>query len=215
MREKKIRIIIADDHQIVIDGLKSLLFDQPQIEIIGEALDGLEVLKLAELMPAHVVIMDVDMPRMDGLEATRQLREKHPCTQVLALTMHSEKAVVNKMLEAGAQGYVLKNVRKDELLEAISKVAAGKRYFSNEVTMAVLAQPEVEQLNGQQHVHLTQRELEILRLVAEGYSNTEIGNKLFISPRTVDTHRTNLMKKLEVRNIAGLIRYAFRQGLME
>ncbi len=208
-----INIAIADDHQLVIDGLQSILQDVADFHIKGIAHNGEEALRLVDVLKIDVLLMDVDMPVMDGIKATKQIKKEFPETKVLILTMHDEKSIIKMLMEIGADGYLLKNSSQEELSLAIKNVASGKKHFSSEVTMALL-KPDTEVVNDNLQ-DLTEREIEILRLVAEGYSNKEIGEKLFISHRTVDTHRTNLMKKLDVRNIAGLIRFGLKNGLVD
>jgi len=216
---KPVKIIIADDHQLVLDGLKALIKDVPEFELIAEANNGQEVLDMLKNITVDVVLIDIDMPVLNGIETTRKLTETYPKVKMLALTMHNEKAMINTMLEAGASGYILKNADREELVGAIKKVAAGQQYFSSDVTLALLSKqsnkPSSAAIAIEPLIPLTQRETEILKLIAEGLSNTQIGEKLYISPRTVDTHRTNLMRKLNVSNIAGLIRYAINNGLVD
>ena len=210
--------MIVDDHQLVLDGIKSTLAKEPSFEVKAEAHNGKEALELAQRLQLDVVLMDIDMPVMNGFEATQELIEKFPGIKVLVLTMHNEKGIINKMLEIGASGFILKNTDKDTLILAIKKVAAGERYFSSEVTMTLFEKKSVQLENEKSPVAsdlLTTREVEILKLIASGLSNREIGEKLFISPRTVDTHRTNLMEKIEVKNIAGLIRFALTNGYLD
>ncbi|MBC7863788.1 MAG: response regulator transcription factor [Bacteroidia bacterium] len=213
----KIKILIADDHQLLIDGIKSLVNSVEGFEVIGEAGDGIKVLEIVKLKKTDIVLMDINMPVMDGIETTKRLRKEHPSIHVLALTMHNEKGMINKMLDAGANGYVLKNTNKEELVEAIRKVASGSQYFSSAITITLL-EKNSDGSNSKKHseekVELTAREKEIIALIAQGFSSREIGEKLFISPRTADKHRTNLIEKLQVKNIADLVYYAMKNGLI-
>jgi DNA-binding NarL/FixJ family response regulator len=211
-----IRIAIVDDHQLVIDGLKSLLAGAPDLEVVGEANSGPEFLLDLERLAPDLVLLDVDMPEMNGRQLAEKIKQQRPETQLLTLTMHNDRSVIQGMRQAGVKGYLLKNTSQEELLRAIRRVAQGKSYYGHEVAETLL-EPAAEPASAEvvSPAVLTQREREILVLVAEGYSNTQIGEQLHISPRTVDTHRTNLMKKLHVHNLAGLIRYAFQQGLVE
>lgn len=215
---KAIKVLIADDHQLVIEGIKSLLDDVATVFIIGEAVNGKDCLEKLGRMDANVVLMDMDMPIMNGIDATRVITTTYPDIKVIALSMYNEKALITKMLEVGAKGYLLKNVSKDELECAITTVYEGDEYFSTEIPFT-LSRPTAmgSHSAGQRNEidQLTPREVEVLALIAQGLSNNEIGEKLFISARTVDTHRTNLMKKLKIRNIAGLIRCAIQNGLIE
>lgn len=209
----KIRIIIADDHQIVIDGIRALIGKNPNFKIIGEARNGKEVLELLQYLHADVILMDLDMPVLNGLDATVAVKKKYPKCKVIGLTMHSEPGMIRAMMESGADGYVLKTADREMLLEAIDKVLMDQKYFSPEVTETLVRNnAQGTNSDGSEKEKLTDREEEILILIAEGYSNKEIGERLFISHRTVDTHRTNIMKKIDARNIAGVIRYAIKNG---
>ncbi|MCF8368916.1 MAG: response regulator transcription factor [Bacteroidales bacterium] len=217
MDSSEIKILLADDHQIIIDGLKSLLSTAKNIRVIGEASNGKEVCDFLKLIKADLILMDIDMPVMNGIEATKKIKQSYPDVRIIILSMHNEPGLIKTMISAGADGYLIKNCDQNELLDAVHKVASGQNYFSTDVTMSLLEKGHVSvnSISGDNHLaELTSREIEILTLIAEGYSNKEIGDKLFISHRTVDTHRTNLMKKLEVNNIAGLIRFAIKQGFI-
>ena len=212
----KIKVIICDDHQILVQGLKSLLKDSEEIEIIATANNGQELLETLKNKKPDILLLDVDMPVMDGYETLKQVKSKYSSIKVISLTIHLDKTIIQKMMETGASGYLLKNINKSELSEAIRKVYSGKIYISDEATNSLLDKEKLEVKTAQLDEsveELTKREIEILKLIAEGYSNTEIGGILYISPRTVDTHRTNIMKKLNVKNIAGLIKYAVQAGM--
>ncbi len=208
---KNIRLILVDDHQIVLDGLKALLDDLDGFDCVATAENGQKALDLLQVFEVDVVLMDIDMPVMNGMEATRRIKKHHPKVKVISLTQHSERGMVRQLLDCGSDGYLLKNIAQDELADAIRKVNNGENVFSSEVALS-LAGKAIEKNSNGVEVELTERELEILALIAEGLSSKQIGEKLFISPRTVDTHRTNLMNKLEIHNIAGLIRFAFKNG---
>jgi two-component system, NarL family, nitrate/nitrite response regulator NarL len=210
-----IKVIIADDHQLVIDGLKSLLKEDKDIQVMAHASDGVELLDLLKIHQPDVIISDIDMPELNGIEATQKIKKTFPHIKVIALTMHNDKSMITKMSEAGASGYVLKNIGRDELIKAIKEVNVGKTFYSSEVTQTLLSNSQKEQNDLVLLEALTEREIEILKLIAEGLSNTQIGEKLFISPRTVDTHRTNLMKKIGANNIAALIRFAYKNGFIK
>lgn len=213
MREDDVlNLLIVDDHKIVTDGLALLLRDEPGIEIKGIASDGQMAIEMVRLLKVDVVLMDVDMPGTNGIQATQVIKREYPHIRVVILTMHDEKGMVQVLLEAGADGYLLKTSSRDEVLRAIQQVNSGKNYLSSDVQRILLREdgnPKKGLLS-----QLTEREIEILGLIAQGYSNKEIGDKLFISHRTVDTHRTNLMQKLDVHNIAGLVRLAIECGLI-
>lgn len=211
------KILLCDDHQLIIDGLKNILQDQPTLTFAGEANDGAQALKILDVLAVDLVLMDIDMPGMNGLEATIQIKKTHPQTKVMILTMHDEPSLVRKIKDIGANGYMLKNADQEELLKAMDEVLQGKLHFPPEILNGTKPiKEESYSLRPSDALlisQLTEREIEILKQIAEGLSNKEIGDKLFISHRTVDTHRTNLMKKLDVHNIAGLIRFAIRNNL--
>ena len=208
---KDIRILLVDDHQIVLDGVKSLLDDLDGFDCVATANNGQKALGLLKVFDIDVILMDIDMPVMNGMEATKAVKRDFPDVKVISLTQHSERGMVKQLLACGSDGYLLKNIDQDELAMAIRKVNAGQNYFSSEVTMS-LAGKAVEKNSTGADVEITERESEILTLIAEGFSSKQIGEKLFISPRTVDTHRTNLMNELDIHNIAGLIRFALKNG---
>lgn len=211
-----IRIIIADDHRIVLDGLKALFDDVQDMECIATAPDGKRALDLCINMEPDIVLMDIDMPEMNGIEATRAVKKEKPNVKVITLTQHSEKGMIQRLMECGSDGYLLKNIDQEELVMAIRKVLDGQKYFSSEVAASLLDSSPTQSAEGlEAAAQLSAREVEILRHVAQGFSSREIGEQLFISPRTVDTHRNNLMQKLDIHNIAGLIRFAFKNGYAE
>lgn len=204
-------ILLVDDHAIVTDGLRSLLSESDLYEIKGEALNGKQALEILSYLKIDLVLMDIDMPEMDGIEATKAIKKLHDNVKIIILTMHDERSMIKRLLEEGADGYLLKNSTKQELMRAIDEVMKGKQHLSDEVNTVLMSKDSETKgaLAG-----LTEREIEIVRLIAEGLSNKEIGEKLFISHRTVDTHRTNLMQKLGVHNIAALVRLAIQEGLV-
>ena len=215
---KEIKIILADDHQLVLDGMRSMLQSVAGFSIVAEARNGLEVLEAARTNGFDIILMDIEMPQLNGIEATRMLLEEQPDAKVLALTMFNEKGIIVKVMEAGAKGYVLKNANFNELVEAIHKVASGQNFISSDVIATLMEKDSVRVESSKTEIDagsLTKREIEILKLIAQGLSNKEIGEKLFISHRTVDTHRTHLLNKLEVKNIAGLIRFAMKNGYLD
>lgn len=212
-----ITVLVADDHKVFRDGVISILEDLEDIKVVAEASDGREVLaRLKEVQP-RVVLMDITMGEASGIDATKLLKKDYPNVKVLALSMHAESGYIIKMLEAGASGYLLKDAGKEEMIRAIRTVDEGNTYYSQRVSSAILehlANPAKSQ-KEKTAASLTRREMEVLRLIAEEYSNPEIAEKLFISIRTVDTHRRNLLEKLGVKNTAGLVKYAIRQGLLD
>jgi DNA-binding NarL/FixJ family response regulator len=210
-----VRIIIADDHQMFIDGIKSLLINEKDIKVIGEALNGKEVLSLLEKKPADIILLDVNMPEMDGIEATKLIRRQHPDVKILMLTMYNNQEFIFGLMNAGASGYILKNTGKKELLEAIKSVTEGKTYYSKEVTETILqnfSKTPAEQ--SADLAHLTEREKDVLKLIAQEFNTHEIAEQLFISTNTVETHRKNLLSKIKAKNIAGLVKFAIQTGLI-
>jgi DNA-binding NarL/FixJ family response regulator len=209
-------VMLADDHQVVLEGLKALLANEPDLKVIGEANDGLSVLPLVERLQPEVLVLDLMMPGLNGLEVTRQLHQKCPNTRVIVLSMHANEAYVVEALRNGASGYVLKQAQGKVLVEAIRAVLAGKRYLSEPLSEEQLARFE-QKLSGaalDPYETLSSREREVLQLAAEGLTNAEIGKKLDIGKRTVETHRANLIRKLGLKSHAELVRYAVKRGLL-
>ena len=205
-----IRIIIADDHKIVRDGLRGLIGTQNDMEVIGEADNGMAAVKLASKVSPDIVIMDVSMPDLNGIEATRKIKSAVPNANIIALSMHSDRRFVLAMLEAGVKGYVIKDSAFAELAGAIRAVSANKSYLSPAITdIVVNAYARGEEVKGSA---LSNREREILQLLAEGRSVKKISELIHISIKTVETHRRNIMMKLDLKNSADLIRYALKEG---
>ena len=215
---QKIRVLIADDHKIIRVGLRGLIELSRDIEVVAEAENGTEVKELIKKFKVDVVLMDIDMGNTSGIETTRQLKTDHPEINVLGLTMHEEQDYIVEMLEAGASGYLLKSTGLDELLTAVRTAAKGDSYFSQQVSATLLqaiTRKKTAPLSKNNHsAPLSDREIEVLRLIAQEHSNIEIAEKLFISVRTVDTHRRNLLEKLQARNTAGLVKYAIEKGIL-
>lgn len=211
----RIRVLIADDHTIVRSGVRLLLEAEPDIDVVGEALDGAEALAKVKALQPNVVLMDIAMPVVDGLEATRRIKSQWPEVSVLVLTMHRSDDYFFEMLKLGASGYVLKSAETGELINAVRVVARDEVYLYP--TMArQLVHDYVSRVGGSfaSDPSLSPREREVLQLLAEGYSNKEIADKLVISPSTVHTHRSNLMSKLGLSSRRELIRYARKRGLL-
>jgi DNA-binding NarL/FixJ family response regulator len=211
-----LKLMLADDHAIVRQGLQAVLKGQPDFQVVGEAADGPDTVRLAERLRPDVLILDVMMPGLNGLEVAKQLGRRLPRTRIIMLTMHADVAYALAALRAGVSGYVIKDAGVDELVRAIRTVAQGQRFFS-----APLSEQAIESYASRMadsplepYHTLTFREREVLQLTVEGHSSSEIGERLFISSRTVESHRTNLMRKLSVRNQKELIGYALRHNIL-
>lgn len=210
-----IKVFLADDHRIVREGIKALIEDEEDMEVVGEARDGREVVqKVAELKP-DVVVMDVGMPNLNGMEATRHIKSANPELRVIALSMYADKRYVLGMLEAGASGYVLKFSSGEDLVRAIRAVHRGQKYLSAEIAGLVVDSYINKQTGWTSTASsiLGSREREVLQLLAEGKTSGEIASDLHIAISTVETHRRNIMRKLDLHNIAGLTKYAVREGM--
>ena len=210
----KIRIIITDDHQLFRNGLKILLNAFPEFEVVGEASNGEEFLKILKNIQADVVLMDINMPEMDGIDATRKGLKLCPGIDIIALSMYGEEEYYNKMVDAGAKGFLLKDSNISEVKEAILTVRKGGSYFSQELLYHVIQKIKHRE-NESKTTNLSKREKEILFKICEGLSNQEIADALFISKRTVDKHRANLLGKTNSKNTASLILFAIRNKLIE
>ncbi|TND10597.1 MAG: LuxR family transcriptional regulator [Bacteroidetes bacterium] len=213
---KPVRILIADDHRLMAEGLALVFNEANGFFVCGTAANGVEAVALFNKLRPDIVLMDIDMPQMNGIEATSAIIKTDPDQKILLLTMHDQRSLLRKALDAGASGVVLKIAGSEELLKAVHEILAGGRYISEEARAALDGKSDSGIKTDEEPAEqLTSREIEIIRLIAEGLTNTEIGEKLFISPRTVDTHRTNIFRKLNVSNAADLIRYGFRSGLLK
>lgn len=214
----KIRVLLADDHTIVRAGIKALLEKQSDIEVVGETADGKETLRQVEFIQPDVVVMDIAMPNMNGLEATAAISQKFPQVKVLALTMHEEEEYFFEVLRAGAQGYVLKDAAPAELVSAIRSVNEGRPFLTPRVTRLLVDDYLKRVESGDRSTDrngLTDRELEVLKLIAAGNTNQEIAEMLHLSINTVQVHRSHIMDKLDLHNRTELIKYALRRGLIE
>src|SRR6185369_2320109 len=218
VRMGTLRILLADDHTVVRQGLRKLLEERPDWEVIAEAGDGREAVRLAEQHKPDVAILDVAMPLLNGIEATRQITKRAPSTRVLVLSMHADEAYVTQILQAGAAGYLLKDSADVDLLQAVTAIAEGKSFFSPAIARLML-DDYVKQRSGEPGVvdryeSLSDREREVFQLIAEGKTNKDIAAILFISPSTVDTHRARIMEKLDVHSAAEIVLYAVRRGVI-
>jgi DNA-binding NarL/FixJ family response regulator len=207
-------ILLADDHVLLRQGLRNIIEKVGALKIVGEAGDGLELLRLLKKLTPHLIILDISMPHLRGLEAVREIRAGHPAVKVLMLTMHKDKEYLHEAISAGAHGYLLKEDADTELYSAIKTIREGKLYLSPFFSKG-LTEDWAQNLRGEQTLSseeaLTTREREILKLIAEGRSSKEIAELLFISPRTVERHRANMMEKLNLRKTADLVRYALKK----
>lgn len=215
----KISVLVADDHDIVRYGICSVLKSLPDVEVVGEASNGSEAIKKYALLKPDVILLDISMPEINGIETTRTIIMNHPNAKILILTMHLNEEYLNQVLNAGASGYILKNTEISEMLNGIRSVASGKQVFSAPIS-GIMTE---KYIRSAQFGHdskesgtpsLTKREIEILQKIADGKTSQEIADLLFISPRTVDTHRANLIQKLGVKNSTGLVRYAIEKQLV-
>lgn len=216
---KRIRILLADDHSVVRSGLRSLFRTTHEFSVVGEASDGEEAVKQAVRLKPDVVIIDISMPKMGGIEATRLIKQKCPDTGVLILTIHSNEEYVYEMMKAGANGYVLKDAEKQQIFSAVKAVAMSQPFFSPDISKVIIEkfvqQPASQPVEPATNDKLTKREHEILQLIAQGLTSREIANKLFLSPSTINTHRANLMQKLDIHDTASLVRFAMKTGLLQ
>ncbi|WP_236590937.1 response regulator [Neptunomonas japonica] len=212
-----IRVLLVDDHPLVLDGINACLSSQEGIEVVGQANNGLEALELAEALIPDVVLMDVSMPVMNGLEATKELKIRFPDFRVLILSMHENREYILQLIQSGAAGYVLKDVSSEELVKAIEVVHQGGTYFSSRASETLVKHFD----SGRRHAviddsrpNLTKREETVLKLLAEGGSNKDIARQLDISVRTVETHRQNIKQKLNIQTAAGLAKYAIENEIV-
>ena len=212
-----IRILLADDHTVVRDGLRALVEKQPDMSVVGEAADGRDTIRMAEEQSPDVIIMDIAMPNMNGIEATRRIVASNPQTAVLILSMHQDESYVLRSLKAGARGYLLKDSVRSDVIEAIRAVAQGRSFLTRKVSR-ILQEDYVREMERRgvedSYDLLTDREREILQLVAEGRTNKEVASLLNISLTTVETHRTHILQKLNLHSIPELILYAVRKGII-
>ncbi len=211
----KIKILIADDHQLFREGLINLLSESPEIDLIAHADNGKDAYEKAVIYNPDVILMDISMPVMSGEEATRLVKKQLPATKVIALTMHSDKHYIKSMLEAGADGYLFKNCTYNQLIEAIKTVVSGRKYLSGDITETLIddyLNKDTTKENSESD--LTERELEVLKLYAEGKTTREISEALFVSIKTVGTHRQHIMEKLEIKTTVEMIKYALKKGII-
>lgn len=212
MTSGHIRILLVDDHQMFIDGIKTLLRNEDSLAVVLEASSGEQAIRLLEEASGiDIMITDISMPGIAGTDLTRLVKEKFPHIRVLVLTMYNDMAILREIMAAGAEGYILKNSGKKELTDAIYKIADHGTYYSAEVLNDLLQNGSSQAKNT---IELTEREIEVIRLITSEFSSKEIAEKLCISPRTVDTHRQNIMEKIGVRSVVGIIKYAFEHRIV-
>jgi len=217
--QKPVKIMLADDHQLIRDGLRSYLESSKHFRVVAEAANGLQVLNQLKKNKVDLVVMDLKMDVMDGIGCTKEVSKKFPKVKVLALTMYNEQQYIKQMIAAGASGYLLKNCGQEQIIKAIEEIMLGNTYYSAEVTQTIMngigtKSKRKASLDGSQ-IPLTEREKEVLELVIKEYSNQEIADSLFISLRTVDAHKRNLLEKTGSKNAAGLVKFALKYQLFD
>lgn len=212
------KILIADDHAMFADGISSILNTEPDINVVGQCLDGPKVMEFLKKEPVDVLLLDVNLPGMSGIDVCKEVSSKYPDVKVIAISMFNEESFVTEILNNGAKGYVLKNTGREELLKAINTVLSGKSYFSEDVTETIM-KGLMNHRTGSKKAKkdipkISKREKEVLDLIVREHTTQEIANKLFISLKTVESHRSNLLSKLNARNTAGLVRIAMENNLV-
>lgn len=213
----KIRIILADDHHLFRDGIKALLTDEKELLVVGEVSNGLELLKLLEHQSTDIIISDISMPQISGIEACRLVNKKYPEIKFLVLSMHNDEEFIKGAIEAGAKGYLPKDICREELLEGILAINNGENYFSKNVSKTIMRNfvSKIKNEINKKSECLTKRETEILKYVSEGFINKEIADKLNISVRTVDAHKNNIMNKLKLKSSIDMVKYAIKNNLVK
>ncbi|MDB2606950.1 response regulator transcription factor [Zobellia sp.] len=212
----KYNLIIADDHKMFIDGVLSILSDAPEFSVATTAKNGAQVLKYLDINGVndlHLLITDLSMPEMDGIELNRIVKEKYSTLKTLVVSMHIDGNMIEQLIQNNVDGYVPKNAEKDELLSAMRTIVKGEKYFSQEIKRAYT--DAMFQNKKQEEVHLTDREKEVLKLIADEYTTQEIADELFLSKHTIESYRKNLISKLQVKNLAGLTKHAIKMGLLD
>ncbi|MDX2196860.1 MAG: response regulator transcription factor [Cytophagales bacterium] len=215
---EKIKILIADDHQVVRKGIATLLEDEPDIEIVGEAADGFDTIEKIKIYNPNIVLLDIAMPKLNGLETAEIIEKNHRLVKSLIFSMHNDEEYIIKAVESGAWGYILKDTTKDEMLNAIRTLQSGQKYFSKQVSNVILEmlQNKPRKAGGKQHsTRLTKKEKHILKLIVSGLNSREIAQKLELSIRTVDNHRAHIMKKTGVKNAVELVKLALKENLVQ
>jgi len=217
---KKIKILIADDHRLVRDGIKAMFTHVNDFEVVGEAKNGNEVIDRTVKLKPDIIIMDISMPGISGIDATKTIMKRAPKTKILVLTQHENDEYVYQVFESGGSGYLLKNTKKEDFILAIRTVMKGEKYYSKKISALLMQKflnnddDKRQRKASNTEIHLTQREKEIIKLIANELGNQEIADSLFISLRTVETHRRNIMQKLNVKNAVALLNYALQNGII-
>jgi len=212
--EAQIDVLIVDDHQMFIDGVKLLLNNTPNIKVVAEALNGIEALEIVKKQNPHLIITDINMPKMSGTELTKQVKEKYPDIKILVLTMYNDEEIINEILMSEADGYILKNTGRQELLNAINRIIDNGTYYSSEVISKITSNIKEKNIKRESIQLLTERELDILKLICKEYSNKEIAKKLDISLHTVESHRKHIFTKLNVKTVIGLVKKAINNNII-
>lgn len=213
IHKQPISILVVDDHQMFIDGIKSLLRKEGAIQILGEAENGCKALEFLKNQEVDIVVTDINMPEMNGTELTKAIKSEFPAVKVLVLTMFNDREIIHEIINAEAEGYILKNTGRDELVTALYKIADNGSFYSNEVADIMIADINKRQAIEENTKQLTPRETEILKLIVKEYSSAQIAGELYISPRTVDTHRKHIMQKTGSKTIVGLIKFALENDI--
>lgn len=216
MIDKKLKILIVDDHQILVDGIEAMLQDVPEFMVVGKVLNGFQALEYLRNNEVDVLLTDLYMPQMTGMELTQKVRKAFQNIKILALSVSYDVSIVHDLIDAGISGFILKTIGRDELILAVKEVSKGNIYYSREVSNEILrsltAKPT--EINEEGNYHLTEREIEILKYLSQELSNAEIAKKLYISERTVETHRKNIYRKTNTKTIVGLIKYAVERKII-
>lgn len=210
-----IRILIADDHQMFIDGLKALLKREKNIHIVAEVSNGADALDFIKKQQPDILITDISMPGMSGVELTKLVKQHYPDVRVLVLSMYNDREIVGEILMSEAEGYILKNTGRQELINAIQRIAGNSTYYSNEVLNIMMTRMKKQKVIEKNTALLTPREIEIVKLIMQEFSSEEIADKLFISKRTVDTHRKNIIQKTNTKTLVGLLKFALENNLVD
>jgi DNA-binding NarL/FixJ family response regulator len=207
-------LLVVDDHQLMIDGLCGILKEEKIIDTLYTAANGQDAIDKVLQNDIDCVLMDINMPKINGLEATKIIKQQRPCIKIIVVSMLSDAPVVIKLLKAGADGFILKNTGREELVKAVEKVMNNEKYVSNELNLNLYSHLGMNKANSLSETHLTSRETEIIRYIGDGMTNHEIADKLFLSTSTVDTHRKNILAKLSLKNTAALVKYAAENNLL-